>query len=283
MAEEKVGIIRALFRYFRFWNWRKARYIVKAADGQFTGSVDGIDAAFEMHRDTMVGRFTGLRDAIAQVESVLEEKRSRLEKLNDEEDELLRKREGALNLAEQTQEAGDDDGYGKHAAAFERFQARIDEIEAMQERLKAEVGEASGTMDRYMVQLQDLQAEIERLPTQKAEAIADFVSAKQIIELNDRLQGLETSIDRGPISAVLEANRNLTAKARISEKLAGADVRVQDKQYDRAGRESTARSKLDEMLAARKAEKTTREAPTEAAVETESAGDAGGGDGRPEI
>ncbi len=280
MAEEKVGIIRALFRYFRCWNWRKARYIVNAADAQFTGSVDGIDAAFEMHRDTMVGRFTGLRDAIAQVESVLEEKRSRLEKLNEEEEDLLRKREGALNLAEEAQAAGDDDGYGKHAGAFERFQARIDEIEAMQERLRAEVEDASGTMDRYMIQLQDLQAEIERLPTQKAEAIADFVSAKQIIELNDRLQGLETSIDRGPISSVLEANRNLTAKARISEKLAGADVRVQDKQYARAGRESTARSKLDEMLAARKAEKASREAPQEAAAETETAG---GGNNRPEI
>lgn len=283
MAEQKVGMIRALFRYFRFWNWRKARYIVKAADEQFTGSVDGIDAAFEMHRDTMVGRFTGLRDAIAQVESVLEEKRSRLEKLNEEEDELLRKREGALNLAEEAQAAGNDEEYGKHAAAFERFQSRIDEIEAMQERLNTEVTEASGTMDRYMVQLQELQAEIERLPTQKAEAIADFVSAQQIIELNDRLQGLETSIDRGPISAVLEANRNLTAKARISEKLAGADVRVQDKQYARAGRESTARSKLDDMLAARKAEKAAREAPAEAATETESAGKADGGDGRPTI
>ena len=70
MAEEqRVGIIRAIFRYFRFWNWRKARGIVQAADEQFTGSVDGIDAAFEMHRDTMIQRFTGLRDAISEVES----------------------------------------------------------------------------------------------------------------------------------------------------------------------------------------------------------------------
>lgn len=284
MAEQKVGIIRALFRYLRFWNWRKARYIVQAADAQFTGSVDGIDAAFEMHRDTLVERFNGLRDAIAQVEAVLEEKRSRLEKLNEEEEDLLKKREGALNLAEQAQEAGDQDAYAQHAQAFERFQTRIDEIEALQERLEAEVAETSGTMDRYMLQLQEMQSEIERLPTQKAEAIADFVSAKQIVELNDRLQGLETSIDRGPISAVLEANRKLTAKARISEKLAGADVKVQDKQYARAGRESTAKSKLDDMLAARKAERAAREKPV-AETEAEAEGPSGGasGDDRPAI
>jgi len=268
MAEKKVGIIRALFRYFRFWNWRQARYILDAADAQFTGSVDGIDAAFEMHRDTMVERYQGLRDAISEVEAVLEDKRHRLEKLNEEEDELLGKREGALNLAEQSKESGDTAAYEKHAMAFERFQVRVDEIEQTQERLKADVEETSKTMDRHMLQLSELQAEIEKLPEQKSEAIADFVSSKQIIELNDRLQGLESSIDRGPISAVMDANRKLTAKARISEKLAGTDVKLQDKAYARAGRESTARSKMDEMLAARRAEKKGPE--TEAApAETE--------------
>jgi flagellar biosynthesis chaperone FliJ len=280
MAEpqQRVGIIRAIFRYFRFWNWRKARYILEAADQQFTGSVDGIGAAFDMHRDTLVERFQGLRNAIAEVEAVLEEKRSRLEKLNEEEEELIRKREGALTLAEQAQADGNTADYDKHAGAFERFQVRIEEIERTQERLRVEVGETSGTMDRYMMQLQEMQAEIGRLPTQKAEAIADFVSAKQIIELNDRLQGLETSIDRGPISAVLDANRRLTAKARISEKISGADVRVQDKAYEAAGRVSTARSKMEEMLAARKAEREGGAAEEKPAEEEKEASDT-----RPEI
>ncbi|MCP3958520.1 MAG: hypothetical protein GY719_11760 [bacterium] len=274
MAEQKVGIIRAIFRYFRFWNWRKARGIMQAADEQFTGSVDGIDAAFEMHRDVMVERFTGLRDAIAEVEAVLEEKRARLEKLNEEEEDLLKKREGALTLAEQAKAANDQTEYDKHASAFERFHVRIEEVEATQERLGTEIAESSGIMDRHMLQLQELQAEVESLPAKKAEAIADFVSAKQIVELNDRLQGLETSIDRGPISAVLDANRKLTAKARITEKLAGADVRVQDKAYERAGRVSTAQSKMEEMLSARAAEK----APKEEAPEEEKKVDT-----RPEI
>ena len=254
MAEEPVGIVRAIFRFFRFWNWRKARGIIDAADQQFTGSVDGIGAAFDIHQEQLIKQFNGLRDAIAEVESVLEDKRRRLAKLNDEEQDLLRKREGALVLAEQTQ-GKDATAYEQHAGAFERFQNRIDEIEEMQKRLEGEIGEASKTVDKHMLQLQEMQAEIQRLPQQKAEAIADYVSAKQIIELNDRLQGMESSVDRGPIAAVLEANRQLTSKARITEKLAGADVRVQEKEYARAGREATAHSKLQEMLAARKAER----------------------------
>lgn len=272
---QKVGIIRALFRYLRFWNWKKARYIIKAADEQFTGSVDGIDAAFEMHRDEMVKRYQGLRDAIAEVEAVVEDKRARLEQLNEEELGLLERREGALTLAEKAKAAGNQEEYDKHATAFERFHVRIEEIEDTQGRLEGEIKATSGTMDRYMMQLRELHAEIERLPRQKAEAIADFVSAKQILELNDRLQGLETSIDRGPISAVLDANRKLTAKARISEKLAGTDVRQQDREYAQAGRVSTARQKLEDMLAAR--------AKDQGAAEKEDATPDRDADTRPEI
>lgn len=276
MAEEKVGILRAIFRFLRFWNWRKARYILEAADEQFTGSVGGISAAFEMHRDAMVKRYQGLRDAIAEVETVLEEKRARLETLNAEEEELLKKRDGAVAFAEKAKLANDDAEYEKHATAFERFYSRIEEIEQTQARLQTEIQEGSKTMNRYMVNLRELQAEIEQLSQQKAEAVADFVSSKQIIELNDRLQGLETSIDRGPIAAVLEANKRLTAKARVTEKLAGADVKDQDREYARAGRISTAREKMDEMLAARMKDRAAVEEPEAPAAETET-------DSRPKI
>jgi hypothetical protein len=53
----------------------------------------------------------------------------------------------------------------------------------------------------------------------------------------------------------MDANKKLTAKARISEKLSKVDVRLQDKEYARAGRVSTAKSKMEEMLAARRLEK----------------------------
>jgi len=263
MAGDKVGIIRAIFRYLRYWNWKKARFIIEKADEQFTGSVQGISAAFDIQQDSMVKQYQELRDAISQVESVLENKKTRLEELNEEEEELLGKREGALSLAEKAQDEQNTEEYDRHAAAFERFQGRIDEIEAIQERLKTEIADSGSVMDRYMLQLSEMQSEIEKMPQNKAEAIADFVSAHKIIELNDRLQGLESSLDRGPISAVLKANQELTAKARISEKLAGTDVRLQDKQYEQAGRVSTSKSKLEDMLAARKAEKAAPEEKTE--------------------
>ncbi len=259
MAEEKIGIFRALWRFVSFWKVRKALGLVRAADRQFTGSVRGISDAFDIQRDDMVKQYKGLRDAIAQVESVIEDKRMRLSKLNDEENELIQKREGALAKAEEAQLAGDARAMEKHTAAFERFDNRIANIEEEQAKLTQEVEATSQTMERYMLQLTKMQSEIEKLPHEKAKAVADYVSSKRIIELNERLAGIKTSIERGPVDAVLKANKELTAKARISEKLTGADVTLQDEQYARAGKASSARERMQRMLAARKAE---REAKT---------------------
>ena len=63
--QQQIGIVRAVFRYFKYWNWRKARGIINAADEQFTGSSDGINAAFDMHQDALVSQYRDLRDAIA--------------------------------------------------------------------------------------------------------------------------------------------------------------------------------------------------------------------------
>lgn len=275
MNEERVGIIRALFRYFRFWNWRKARYILDAADQQFTGSVQGIEHAFDIHSDDLVTQYNGLRDAVSQVEVVLEQKGAKLQRLNEREAVLIKQREGALAKAELETNPIEVE---KHKAAFERYQNEINEIEAQQATLDTEIKEISASMKKHMLQLTKLQSEVRRLPEKKANAIADFVSAKQIIELNDRLNGLQRSIDRGPIEAVLKANQELTAKARITEKLAGTDVALQDEEYAQAGSQSVSNTTFDQLLAARKAE---REAKT--GVKTTPAVVAEAGDSRPRI
>jgi hypothetical protein len=57
----------------------------------------------------------------------------------------------------------------------------------------------------------------------------------------------------------LQANRELAAKARVSERLFGTDVRAQDAEYADAGRSSSIDDESGAMLSARKVE---REAKT---------------------
>jgi phage shock protein A len=162
-------------------------------------------------------------------------------------------------MYERAQQAGDTEEMQKHKAAFERFQGRIKQIEVRQGELTEDVKVQEDRMHGFERQLTTLQAEIQNLPSQKAQAMADFVSNQKIIDLNRRLQGVQASLDRGPLDAVLQANRELAAKARVSERLAGTDVRSQDAEYAAAGRSASVDDDFGAMLAARKAE---REAKT---------------------
>ena len=255
MAEENIGFFKSLWRLITFWKSRKAMGLVRTADEQFTGSVEGISDAFDLQQEKLVKQYRELRDAIASVETVIEQKRNRLDSLNKEEADLIQKREGALAKAEEAEAMNDAAALERHTAAFERFENRIQKIEGEQATLEADIKETSQTMNKYMLQLTTMQSEIEKLPQQKAQAMADFISSKKIIELNDRLAGIQSSIDRGPIEAVLKANKDLSARARITERLAGTDVRIQDMEYAQAGLGSSARDKMKQLLAARKAER----------------------------
>src|SRR5919106_4129894 len=259
MADEQRGVFQAFWRLITFYGLRKQLGLVRAADRMFTGSTEGISDAFDLHRDQLVRRYEDLFDAFGQLETVLEEKRLESEALAKELKDLGVKRDGALTMYERTQQAGDAEEMQKHKAAFERFQGRIKQFEVRQGELTDDVKVQEDRMRGFERQLTSLQAEIQNLPAQKAQVMADFVSNQKIIDLNRRLQGLHASLDRGPIDAVLQANRELAAKARVSERLAGTDVRLQDEQYTDAGQSSSIDEEFGAMLAARKAE---REAKT---------------------
>lgn len=243
---------KSIWNFFLFRWIRAALGIKRSAEAQFTGSVDGIKDAFEIKAMNLSKRYTDLRDAVAQVEGVIEGKRSRLTHLGKSLTDLRGKREGALSLFEQ---AEDDTEKAKHQAAFDRFDTDIQGLEAEELQLAQSIKDLEGSMQTHMRNLTALQAELRDLPAKEAQAIADRVSSEQLIELNDRLAGLSQHDEFDPVSAVLKANDDLKSRARISERLAGTDVAQQDAQYAEAGSKSTSGGRMAEMLAARKKER----------------------------
>jgi phage shock protein A len=263
---EHVGIIRAFVRLITFYGLRKRLGLVRAADRMFTGSASGISDAFDLHRDEMVRRYRSLFDSVSQVETVVEERRIELEKLGKEHSDLVAKREGAATAYEKAEAAADQEALQKHKAALVRFQGLIKANEDRSTTLEQQMNEQRTNVTRFEAQLTALQAEIQNLPAEKAQAVADFVSNQKLIELNSRMSGITESMDRGPIDAVLQANRELAAKARVSQRLAGTDTRKQDAEYLATGAKATASEEVDQLLAARKA---ARDAKTGASATSE--------------
>jgi len=270
--EEQIGIMQAMWRFITFYRLRKALGLVRAANRQFTGSTSGIRDAFDLEMNDKVREYKQLESAVAEVENVVEDKRLQLERLNNEEKDLIRKREGSLALAEKAQVEGNNEAFTQHRAAFDRFQNRVHEIEDRQKTLAEQIKQYEDSMKKYMLQLTKMQAYVQSLPAKKAEAMADFVSAQRIIELNHRLMGIKTSYEEGPVSLVLEENRRLTAQARVSEKMAGTNVELQDTMYADAGRSSESGDVFTRMLAARKAQKEAQTEPAQKEKVTENSG-----------
>lgn len=281
MTEERVGIIRAALRFLRFWNWRKARYIIRAADEQFTGSLEGIGAAYDIYNDELIGRFNHLRDSTSSYGVQVEEKKIRLGELNDREQELLEVRDGALSkignlrsalalTTNDTEKQRIQSELDKWEAAFTRYDTEIENIERESTELESEIQVATQELDRLVIDLSDLQHEVESLKGEKAREMSKWISNQAIIQARDEAMGLRSSLDRGPIEAVRKMNKELSAKARITERLAGTDIKHQERELRQEGRESRAHDRLEEMLAARIAERAARtgEAPLAETLDT---------------
>lgn len=245
----------ALRRWFNFFFLRRSEDVRRSADGQFTGSVEGIRAAYAIDRDRLAKDFRGLQEAVAQVLTVVEDKKIRLERLDTEEKDLQSQLNGAIRAAEQAEATGDTEGYQRAQAAYARYKARMTEIDGDQERLSADVAQLETSIQTHMSRLTEFQARLEALPAEEAETVADFVSAKQIIELNNRLMNASDSLKEGPTATVREQVRQMSSQARITEKLAGTDVRLQDQEYAQLGRELEGSDSLEAVLRARKAQR----------------------------
>lgn len=247
------GMFKAFFRFVGNIFRRGERRVNEAADNVFTRSVGGISDAYDDAQDSLVKTYKGLEAAVSQVEMILEEKKDKLARLNEKEKDRLELREGALSKFEKAAPGSEEQQ--KYEKLFAELDAEINQIEAEQATLEASIKGSQESMKGYLSKLKDLKAELQKLPEEKAEQIATFVSDSKLIELNDRLQGLETSFDRGPLQAVRAANAKLSAQARVSQKMAGADKKADYDELREAARSTSAKDRMQQMLAARKAEK----------------------------
>ena len=252
----------AIRRWFNFYFLRRSEDVRRSADEQFTGSVEGIRAAYAIDRDKLASDFRGLQEAVGQVLTVVEDKKIRLERLDAEEKTLQTQLNGAIRAAEKAQAESNTEEFAKAQAAYSRYKARLTEIDGEQERLSGEVASLETSIQSHMSRLTEFQARLEALPAEEAATVADFVSAKQIIELNNRLMNASDSLKEGPTATVREQVRQMSAQARITEKLAGTDVTLQDRQYAELGRDMEGADSLEAVLAARKAQRAAVEGGT---------------------
>ena len=256
MADDQpIGLFAALWRLISFYKLRQALGLVRAADAQFTGSAEGISDAYELQREKLVTEYKQFMSALAEVESAVEQKRERVKVVKQKKKESEKALEGALAVYEKAQAAGDQKTMAEAERDGESFRQEVNRLTEQEHELETEIDDQEQKLGDLEGRLTEMQREIGNLTTEKADAVADFVSNKNLLDAHERLMGLKSRMDSGPIDAVRKANRDLAAKARVAGRLSGADAdHVKDK-YVHAGENSVASSDFKKLVEARKTEK----------------------------
>jgi len=230
------------------------RYIVTLGGligTQFDGDPDvstpsGIKKTFQRAREEWTQQYSKVREAVAQLMMVLEQKRSRIEKLNREAEELKLKMADSVDGFKRSK----DENCRK---TFTDLFGRNRTIAAEQEQLNREINDLRVRVESYQSHLGDMQKRIEDLQKQEADAIADIVGSQQIVKLNERLGDVSTELDDASLAAVEQRRQTLVAKAEIS----GQVVRTaaEHQKFEAELYAAANQSEADEAFAAMVAEK----------------------------
>jgi chromosome segregation ATPase len=252
---ERIGLFQAAWRLISFYKLRQAMGLVRAADAQFTGSADGISDAYDLHHEQLVHEYKEFFSALSEVESAIESKRARVKEIQEKRKKSEKALEGALSVYEKAQTAGDQAAMTEAEHDGESFRKDVNRLTEEETGLNTDITAQQARLGDLEGRLTSMQREIQNLSVEKADAIADFVSNKKLIEAQERLMGLKSRMESGPIDAVRKANMDLAAKARVAGRLAGTDADHKLDKYVDAGEHSAANSDFKKLVEARKAEK----------------------------
>lgn len=250
-----MSLFQALGRFFSFKWLIQAFKVNKAADELFTSSAEGVGMAYDIHQEQLVTEYREFMGALTQVETAIEDKRQRLERIVKNREEAQLALEGALTAYEEAGAANNTAAMEEAERDGTRFQEDVDRLLKQEGELTADIKDQEQNLKTLESRLLGMQEQIASLSGEKADAIADFISNKQLAEANERLAGIKSRVDSGPLDAVRTANRELAAKARVSARVAGIDADERRKQYVKAGQSATSENNFRKLAAARKAQR----------------------------
>jgi phage shock protein A len=220
-------------------------FFIRAGDDLVSQSPEAIRSTYAAAIQEAKQRYKDMEEAVALLARERERTAESLKELDREEQELQKMLEGALSAAEA------EPNNPAHREAGTRYQMRIQEIDGKQAALTQELDAQSKKVEEYKTRLRSFMSEIEQLKREQGEMVAELMSSRQVLMLEDRLKGLaETAVDES-IVAIREKVANLKAQAKIASEMSAATAGTQDRTYERIGDTTLAANRFDELLKAR--------------------------------
>ena len=142
-----------------------------------------------------------------------------------------------------------DEDYQQCLSAYNDFTATLKEREAHIADLENDVGDYGKRIADHQRQLKELVASIEKIKAERADAVAEVISAKQEKELNDALSGLNTENSADDKLAELrQLRQEIKAEARVSKELSGSDAKSREAEFMEYAKKTAGQSEFDQLI-----------------------------------
>ena len=235
-----------------------------------TGRVDSSARDLDTDPHAMRSQYDGIirekqqrlqqyKDAVASLIAQQETKLGTLKQLSEEAGRLEELKAGALAKAKSVvaklQEQGlpkeavhQDDDYQKCLTGFNDFSSTLKEKQARIDELENDVASYSQRIEEHKLQLKDLLKEVDKLRSERADAVADVISAKQERELNDTLAGIGEDTAGAKLQELRQLRQEVKAGARVSRELSGSEEKVQEAEFLEYAKQSAGAAEFDQLI-----------------------------------
>jgi len=251
-------MFKALFRWF------------KAVGYLLTGQIDSarrvldtnphvVKAKYDEIIEEKTDRIHQYKQAVAGLIAQQENKLAKVKSLTDDVKKLEDLKAGALAKAKQTvnalQQKGvskeavqQDEDYMKCLSAYNDFNSTLGEKQARIEELEADVADYGNRIKEHKVQLQELIRGIDKIKAEASDAVAEFITAKQEMEIADAFSGIAEDGSAKELQKMRELRQEVKAEARISKELAGTDNKAQEAEFLEYARQSSGSNEFEALV-----------------------------------
>lgn len=251
-----------MFRAFGRW--------VKALGYLITGQMDAARRTLDSNPHVMGAKYDDIikdktdqihqyKQAVASLIAQQEGKVQKVKDLTEEVSKLERLKSGALAKAKKTLETLKSQGkstaeiqesedYKICQNAFQDFSTTLGEKQVRIEELEKDIEDYGKRISDHKVQLTSLLRDIENIRVEKADAVADVITATQEKEIADTLAGIAKDGTAEELQRMRQLRQELKAEAKISQEMAGTDTRAQEAEFMEYARQDQSAGEFEALL-----------------------------------
>ncbi len=178
-----------------------------------------------------------VRNAVAGLIRNVERKRSELHNTNEEIEKKLRLMNGAkamaakLSKGKSREEAQADPEFIKCMKAYQDFKSSLELLEQRKEGLEQDVEQSEKDSKGYEIQLQGMHRDLQELVDERERSVADVAMARETRAANEAVAGIANDGTAEELQRLRETVSQAKAEAKVTSRLAGTDVALQESEF----------------------------------------------------